>query len=104
MSRPARAILEPSPATLALLPRGGFRDDQNLPRNPVCYSCKIRFIVGAPSREAPAELYVSEKLPSLLAAFAREFDEMADESDETYTAVDFIDWLTPSLRSGRNGE
>lgn len=101
MSRPARQLIDPSPTTLHLLPRGRMRDDQDLPANPVCYSCKIRFVVGPPTREAPAEIYVNEALPSMLAAFAREFDEIADESHDHYTAVDFIDWLIPSLRTGR---
>ena len=66
--------------------------------SPMCPSCSVRWVVGEPTGEPPAELFVSSHLPSTLAKFAREFDEASDGLDETFTAVDFIDWLTPSLR------
>lgn len=103
MTRLNHPIVDPRPENLHLLPAGRMRDDFQLPANPVCYSCKTRFEVGPPRLEPPAELYVSTHLPGVLAAFAREFDETAQElePDKHYTAVDFIDWLKPSLRSGR---
>lgn len=63
----------------------------------MCPSCSIRFVLGPPKREIPAEITIAPAAVHNLEGAARDFDEMADESDETFTALDFIDWIKPDL-------
>ncbi len=64
-----------------------------------CPNCRMRFRAGPPALEFPAQLSCDKTTFSYLLAAAREFDETAEEltPGECFTAVDFLDWIKPSL-------
>lgn len=65
-----------------------------------CPACKMRYRVGPPkAREFSFIGGVDWNTYAYLLAAAREFDETAERLTprEFFTAVDFLDWLKPSL-------
>ena len=66
-----------------------------------CEGCQVRLTIGVPSSNAfwDQQLLLSEHQIKLLTQAAREFDELVEEADtEPLTALEFIDWLSPSAR------
>jgi hypothetical protein len=72
------------------------QSNRDLPDRPICRSCDMRFKVTPPATRPDFHTKDFDKgAVAWLENAARVFDE---ESDELYTAEDFIAWLKPDMR------
>lgn len=64
-----------------------------------CPNCRMTYRLGAPAKMTFENIEVSPITMAYLLAAALEFDETVEEltPGESFTAVDFMDWLRPIL-------
>lgn len=67
-------------------------------RNYFCESCKVRRAIGEPKPmdNWPSRLSLSQYDLDLLLLAAVEYALLSDEAGEYQSAIEFVDWVTPS--------
>ena len=64
----------------------------------ICDSCGMRKLIRAPvTNEPPTNLMLSPAEWRVIREFATEFDEVSKAHGERWEALDFLDWLEPSV-------
>ena len=75
----------------------------------ICPSCGMRYTLGPPrsyvNSDGGADVMLVRVPPQtvhMMMSLAAEFDEQAAKMtpDTCYTAVDFMDWVAPTLKEG----
>ena len=67
----------------------------------LCEGCGVRLTVGEPATNTvwAQRLVLDERVIKDLTEAAAEFDQLTERAEVgRFTALDFIDWLTPSVR------
>lgn len=69
-----------------------------------CPSCEIRMVIGKPNPNAPwyPRLKLTDEQVAWLITAGAEFDAFAAEHEDRPTAVEFVDWLAPSVRESNH--